>query len=48
MNCMAKAILVVGLAAVSVYAHLSSGGVIGAGWAILAVLCLFFASCDKG
>lgn len=40
MDSIAGAILVVGLAAVSVYAHLKSGGDVGAGWGLLAFLLL--------
>lgn len=46
MKCIAKSIAVVGLASLSVYAYLNSGGEIGPGWAIIAVLILFFAPCE--
>jgi hypothetical protein len=42
MICLAKAVIVVGLAAVSVYAYLRSNGQVGSGWAFLAVLVLIF------
>lgn len=45
-KCIAKSIAVVGLASLSVYAYLNSGGEIGPGWAIIAVLILFFAPCE--
>ena len=47
MGCVGKSICVVGLAAVSVWAHIATGGVAGTGWAILAVLVLFFGSCGE-
>jgi hypothetical protein len=47
MRCLAKSVLVVGLAAISVFAHLSSGGAIGFGWGALAVFVLFFADCGR-
>jgi hypothetical protein len=47
MQCIAKSIVVVGLASLSVYAYLKSGGEIGEGWAVLAVLILFFAPCGN-
>jgi len=46
MRCIAKAIAVVGLASLSVYAYLNSNGEIGPGWAILSVLILLFAPCE--
>lgn len=46
MKCLAKAVTVVGLAAISVWAYLATGGVAGSGWGILSVLVLFFASCE--
>ncbi len=42
----AKAILVVGLAMISVTAHIMSDGEIGAGWGFLAVLVLLTGSCS--
>jgi hypothetical protein len=47
MRCIAKSIMVVGLASLSVYAYLNSNGEIGPGWAFLAVLVLFFAPCEN-
>lgn len=47
MKCIAKAIVVVGLAGLSVYAYLNSGGEIGQGWAIIAVFILFLAPCEE-
>jgi hypothetical protein len=46
MKCLAKAFTVVGLAGISVWSYLATGGEAGSGWAILSVLVLFFASCE--
>lgn len=46
MRCIAKSFIVVGLAAISAWSHLATGGEAGVGWAIMSVLVLFFASCE--
>lgn len=47
MKNIAGAILIVGLAAVSVYAYIKSGAKIGAGWGFLAGLTLFMWSWES-
>jgi hypothetical protein len=42
MNVIAKAILVVGLAAVSIYGYVKTNGEAGGGWGLLAILVLLF------